>query len=37
MVIGAFFSEVGTELLKNFSDFDDNPEKIREDFSSCED
>ena len=28
MVIGAFFSEVGTRLLKNLSDFDTNPEKM---------
>ena len=30
MVIGAFFSEVGTALLKAFSDFDLNFEQIRE-------
>jgi hypothetical protein len=29
MVIGAFFSEVGTELLKSFLDFDVHYEKIR--------
>jgi hypothetical protein len=29
MVIGAFFSEVGTTLLKSFADFDLNFEKIR--------
>jgi hypothetical protein len=29
MVIGTFFSEVGTKLLLNFSDFDPNLEKIR--------
>ncbi len=28
MVIGAFFSEVGTDLLKYFSSFDTNPDKI---------
>jgi hypothetical protein len=30
MVIGAFFSEVGTALLRSFSDFDRNSDKIRE-------
>lgn len=30
MVIGAFFSEVGIRLLKSFSDFDYNLDKIRE-------
>lgn len=30
MVIGAFFSEVGTRLLKSFPDFDVHYEKIRE-------
>lgn len=30
MVIGAFFSEVGTELLKSFPDFDLHYDKIRE-------
>ncbi len=29
MIIGAFFSEVGTRLLKSFSDFDPNSDKIR--------
>jgi hypothetical protein len=29
MVIGSFFSEVGTELLKGISDFDSKTEKIR--------
>lgn len=29
MVIGAFFSEVGTELLKSFSQFDPHSDKIR--------
>lgn len=28
MVIGAFFSEVGTHLLKSLSDFDPNPKKM---------
>jgi hypothetical protein len=31
MVIGSFFSEVGKELVKQFSDFDPNAEKIRQD------
>ena len=31
MLIGAFFSEVGTKLLTYFSDFDPNLEKIRKD------
>jgi len=31
MVIGAFFSEVGTELLTRFSDFDPKLEQIRKD------
>jgi hypothetical protein len=31
MVIGAFFSEVGTDLLKSFSNFDPHSEKIRRD------
>jgi hypothetical protein len=31
MVIGAFFSEVGTSLLKNLSGFDQNPEKMKGD------
>ena len=31
MVIGAFFSEAGTRLLKSFSSFDHHFEKIRED------
>lgn len=30
MVIGAFFSEVGTTLLKNFLDFDSNIHRIRQ-------
>ena len=30
MVIGAFFSEVGTELLDNFADFDSDFEESRE-------
>lgn len=32
MVIGAFFSEVGNELLKKLINFDENFEKIRENF-----
>lgn len=32
MVIGVFFSEIGTKLLTYFSDFDPNLEKIRNDF-----
>lgn len=32
MVIGTFFSEVGTELLKLFSGFDSQPDKIRKNF-----
>lgn len=35
MIIGVFFSEIGTDLLKAFSEFDHNTEKMREDFSSC--
>lgn len=31
MVIGTFFSEVGTELLVYFSDFDLDPDKLRKD------
>jgi len=31
MVIGAFFSEVGTRLLKSFSEFDPHSDKIRKD------
>jgi len=31
MVIGAFFSEVGTQLLKSFYDFDTHADTIRED------
>ena len=31
MVIGAFFSEVGTQLLTSFSDFDPSLDKIRKD------
>jgi len=31
MVIGSFFSEVGKELVKQFSTFDPNAEKIRQD------
>ena len=37
MIIGVFFSEIGTDLLKIFSEFDRNTEKMREDFSSCMD
>jgi len=35
MVIGAFFSEVGTELLRLFSDFDHNADTVREEFVAC--
>ncbi|MBN2254956.1 MAG: hypothetical protein JW736_04565 [Deltaproteobacteria bacterium] len=35
MIIGAFFSEVGNHLLKLFSEFDHNAEKMRENFISC--
>ncbi|MBW2222084.1 MAG: hypothetical protein JRF22_06105 [Deltaproteobacteria bacterium] len=31
MVIGAFFSEVGTRLLESFSEFDTHPDTIRKD------
>jgi len=37
MIIGVFFSEIGTELLKIFSEFDHNAEKMRGDFASCKD
>lgn len=37
MIIGVFFSEIGTELLKIFSEFDSNAKKMREDLSSCMD
>lgn len=37
MVIGAFFSEVGTGLLRLFSDFDRNSQKMKEDFMACHD
>jgi len=35
MVIGAFFSEVGTELLRLFSDFDHNADTVRDEFVAC--
>jgi hypothetical protein len=35
MVIGAFFSEVGTELLRLFSDFDHNADAVRDEFVAC--
>lgn len=35
MIIGAFFSEVGDDLLRLFSDFDHNAEKMREDLIAC--
>ena len=35
MVIGAFFSEVGTELLRLFSDFDHNADNVRDEFMAC--
>lgn len=35
MLIGVFFSEIGTDLLKIFSEFDRNTEKMRREFSSC--
>ena len=35
MLIGAFFSEVGTRLLRTFAGFDKNPERIRNDLISC--
>ncbi|MBN2516909.1 MAG: hypothetical protein JXC33_12865 [Deltaproteobacteria bacterium] len=35
MIIGAFFSEVGNSLLRFFSDFDCNAEKMREDLIAC--
>jgi len=37
MIIGVFFSEIGTDLLKIFSEFDPNIEKMRTLFSSCMD
>jgi hypothetical protein len=37
MIIGVFFSEIGTELLKIFSEFDHNTEEMRKVFSSCMD
>ncbi|HPQ43362.1 MAG TPA: hypothetical protein PKZ42_03965 [Syntrophales bacterium] len=37
MIIGVFFSEIGTELLTIFSRFDKNSQKMREDLSSCMD
>jgi len=35
MIIGAFFSEVGGDLLRLFSDFDHNAENMREDLIAC--
>ncbi len=37
MIIGVFFSEIGTDLLKIFSEFDPNIEKMRKILSSCMD
>ncbi len=37
MIIGAFFSEVGTGLLRLFSDFDRNAEKMKQDLMACHD
>jgi len=37
MIIGAFFSEVGTGLLRHFSDFDRNAEKMKQDLMACHD
>ena len=37
MIIGVFFSEVGTKLLKIFSEFDNNVGKVRDKFGSCND
>ncbi|MBN2284569.1 MAG: hypothetical protein JXO48_11825 [Deltaproteobacteria bacterium] len=37
MVIGAFFSEVGTELLRLFSDFDLNAERMHRNLMACHD
>ena len=37
MIIGVFFSEIGTGLLKSFSEFDRDPEEMRKNFSSCMD
>jgi hypothetical protein len=37
MVIGAFFSEVGTRLLKSFSDLDPDSEALREHFVAADD
>jgi len=37
MIIGVFFSEIGTELLRIFSEFDRNTEKMKGDFASCKD
>ncbi|MBN2178672.1 MAG: hypothetical protein JW743_04530 [Deltaproteobacteria bacterium] len=36
MVIGAFFSDVGTDLLRIFSDFDHNIEGVRDEFMTCQ-
>jgi len=37
MIIGVFFSEAGTELLKIFSEFDNNVESMRDNLASCND
>ena len=37
MVIGAFFSEVGTKLLKNIATFDPEPNRFAEDFAAVKD
>ncbi|MBW2637776.1 MAG: hypothetical protein JRC86_09695 [Deltaproteobacteria bacterium] len=36
MVIGAFFSDVGTDLLRIFSDFDHNVAGVRDEFMACQ-
>ena len=35
MIIGAFFSEVGTKLLKDLSDFDISADNIKEKLAEC--
>lgn len=37
MVIGAFFSEIGTELLRIFSGFDRNADRVKEEIAGFED
>jgi len=37
MIIGVFFSEIGTKLLKIFSEFDNNVGKVRDKLGSCND